>query len=336
MIEVTSSTEIVEAVRSADAAGEPLLILAGGSNVVVSDAGFTGTVLLLRSGGAGSDRLGFGRGHDGRVALTVPAGMVWDDVVDAAVAQGWAGIECLSGIPGSAGATPIQNVGAYGQDVAQTIVEVTAYDRSSGETVALRADDCGFAYRTSRFKGADRWVVLSVSFVLREGGESAPVRYAELARTLGVEPDGRAPLPVVREAVLELRRGKGMVLDPEDPDTRSAGSFFTNPVLDAAAYAELLSRCADLLGPDVKVPSWPAGADRTKVSAAWLIDRAGFHKGHQRGGAAISSKHTLALTNRDHASTAQLLDLAREIRDGVQKTFEVALHPEPVLVGVTL
>lgn len=328
--EVTNAEEIVETVRSADEAGEPLLILAGGSNVVVADAGFAGRVLLLRAGGEG---LRFGRGGDGRVALTVPAGMSWDTVVEAAVAQGWAGIEALSGIPGSAGATPIQNVGAYGQEVAQTIVEVTAYDRESGETRSLRADECGFAYRTSRFKGVDRWVVLSVSFVLYEGGDSMPVRYAELARTLGVDTGDRAPLPLVRDAVLDLRRGKGMVLDADDPDTRSVGSFFTNPVLSAAAYEGLVARCADLLGPDVPVPSWPVGDDR-KVPAAWLIERAGFAKGYRRGRVAISSKHTLALTNSDHGTTAELLDLAREIRDGVVKTFDVVLHPEPVLVGV--
>lgn len=329
--EVTNAEEIIETVRTADEAGEPLLLLAGGSNVVVGDAGFAGHVVLLRAGG---DGLRFGRG-DGRVALTVPAGMAWDSVVEAAVAQGWAGIEALSGIPGSAGATPIQNVGAYGQEVAQTIVEVTVYDRETRETRALRADECGFAYRTSRFKGVDRWVVLSVSFVLYDGGDSMPVRYAELARTLGVDVGDRAPLPLVRDAVLDLRRGKGMVLDPGDPDTRSVGSFFTNPVLPPSGYDDLVARCRELLGPDTVVPSWPAGDD-VKVPAAWLIERAGFAKGYRRGRVAISSKHTLALTNRDHGTTAELLDLAREIRDGVAKTFDVELRPEPVLVGVEL
>ncbi|HEY3503149.1 MAG TPA: UDP-N-acetylmuramate dehydrogenase [Actinocatenispora sp.] len=329
--EVTNAEEIIETVRTADEAGEPLLILAGGSNVVIGDAGFPGHVVLLRAGG---DGLRFGRG-DGRVALTVPAGMTWDSVVEAAVAQGWAGIEALSGIPGSAGATPIQNVGAYGQEVAQTIVEVTVYDRETRQTRALRADECGFAYRTSRFKGVDRWVVLSVSFVLYDGGDSMPVRYAELARTLGVDVGDRAPLPLVRDAVLDLRRGKGMVLDPDDPDTRSVGSFFTNPVLSPAGYDELVARCRELLGPDTAVPSWPAGDD-VKVPAAWLIERAGFAKGYRRGRVAISSKHTLALTNRGHGTTAELLDLAREIRDGVAKTFDVELRPEPVLVGVEL
>ncbi|MGA8116723.1 MAG: UDP-N-acetylmuramate dehydrogenase [Actinocatenispora sp.] len=336
VIEVTNSSDIVDAVRAADQSGERFLILAGGSNVVIGDAGFPGTVLLLRSGGSDSDRLGFGRGGDGRVAVTVPAGMVWDQVVDACVAQGWAGIECLSGIPGSAGATPIQNVGAYGQEVARTIVEVTVYDRETDEVRSLRADECGFAYRTSRFKGVDRWIVLSVSFVLREGGMSTPIRYAQLAGALGVEEGDEAPVPVVREAVLALRQSKGMVLDADDPDTRSVGSFFTNPVLTAERYAALLARCAEQVGPDVAVPSWPEeDGGAAKISAAWLIEKAGFHRGYRRGRVAISSKHTLALTNADGGSTAELLDLAREIRDGVVKAFDVELHPEPVLVGVT-
>ena len=241
VVEVTNSAEAIATVQAADAAGEPLLLLGGGSNAVIADEGFPGTAMLLRTGEEG---IGFGRGGDGRVAVTVPAGMDWDAVVEATVAQGWAGIECLSGIPGAAGATPIQNVGAYGQEVSHTIVEVTAYDRAERRTVSMRADDCGFGYRTSRFKGTDRWVVLSVSFVLREGGESEPVRYEQLARVLDVEVGERVPLPLVRAAVLELRRGKGMVLDPDDPDTRSAGSFFTNPVLSADEFAALSARCA--------------------------------------------------------------------------------------------
>ena len=333
VVEVTNADEIVSVVRDADAAGEPLLLLGGGSNVVVSDEGFPGTAVLLR---AGSDGLGFGRGGDGRVAVTVPAGMDWDAVVEATVAQGWAGIECLSGIPGAAGATPIQNVGAYGQEVSHTIVEVAAYDRVERRRVSFRADECGFGYRSSRFKGNDRWVVLSVAFVLREGGDSEPVRYAELARTLGVDVGDRVPLPLVRSAVLELRRGKGMVLDPADPDTRSAGSFFTNPVLSADEFAELSARCRDLLGADVTVPSWAQPDDAVKVPAAWLIERAGFAKGYGPGPVRISTKHTLALTNADGGSTGQLLELAREIRDGVHKTFGVSLHPEPVLVNASL
>lgn len=328
--EVTSPDEIVAAVRAADAADEPLLVLGGGSNVVVADDGFDGTVLLLRAGQHG---LGFGRGSGGRVAVTVPAGLTWDTAVDACVAQGWAGIECLSGIPGSAGATPIQNVGAYGQQVADTIVEVSVYDRATDRREALRADECGFAYRTSMFKGSPRWVVLSVSFVLRAGGQSEPVRYAELARTLDIEPGATAPVSVVRDAVRQLRRGKGMLLDAADPDTRSVGSFFTNPVLSAADYQQLAARCRDLLGTETSVRSWPADDGGSKVSAAWLIEQAGFTKGYRRGRVAISSKHTLALTNHDHGSTAELLELAREIRDGVAKTFGVTLRPEPVLVG---
>jgi UDP-N-acetylmuramate dehydrogenase len=333
VVEVTNSDEIVATVRAADATGEPLLLLGGGSNVVIADEGFPGTAVLLRTGG---DGLGFGRGGDGRVAMTVPAGMDWDAVVEATIVQGWSGIECLSGIPGAAGATPIQNVGAYGQEVSHSIVEVTVYDRVEQRTVAMRADDCAFGYRSSLFKGNDRWVVLSVAFVLREGGESEPIRYEQLARALGVEVGDRVPLPLVRDAVLELRRSKGMVLDPADPDTRSAGSFFTNPILSADEFAALSARCADLLGADVPVPSWPESGDRVKVPAAWLIERAGFTKGYGPGPVRISTKHTLALTNAGHGSTAELLDLAREVTAGVHKTFGVSLHPEPVLVNTSL
>jgi UDP-N-acetylmuramate dehydrogenase len=262
------------------------------------------------------------------LTLTVEAGETWDDVVAEAVAAGWSGLECLSGVPGSAGATPIQNVGAYGQEVAETITAVRAYDRRTDEVVTLSAADCGFAYRTSIFKHNERWIVLSVDFRLARSPESQPVRYAELARALDVPPGTRAPLAEVREAVLTLRAGKGMVLDPDDPDTYSVGSFFTNPVLDAAAFEALSERAGS-------PPAWPGPDGVVKVSAAWLIERAGFTKGYAGRGVAISSKHTLALTNRG-GTTAALLDLAREIRDGVRDRFGVSLHPEPVLVGCSL
>jgi UDP-N-acetylmuramate dehydrogenase len=319
--------EVVETVRSCSLVGEPVLILSGGSNVVISDAGFPGTALLIRSRGlqvSAEDPTG--------LTITVEAGEPWDEVVAATVAAGWSGLECLSGIPGSAGATPIQNVGAYGQEVAGTIVAVRAYDRVTDELVTLDPEECRFAYRTSIFKHQDRWVVLSVDFRLARSDHSAPIRYTELARALGVPLGGHAPLAEVREAVLALRAGKGMVLDPADPDTYSVGSFFTNPVLDSTGYAGLCERVGELGTP----PSWPGTDGLVKVSAAWLIEKAGFTKGYGGSGVAISSKHTLALTNRGGGTTDALLDLAREIRDGVHERFGVTLYPEPVLVNCCL
>lgn len=313
---------LAEAVREADATGEPLLVLGGGSNLLVSDAGFDGTVLAVRTRGLRE----VAADADG-VRLRVAAGEEWDAVVAATVAQGWSGIEALAGIPGAAGATPIQNVGAYGQEVAQTVVAVEALDRTTGEQVSLSPEECGFAYRHSIFKHQQRWVVTAVHLRLGVGGTGTPVRYGELARALGVEPGGRAPVGEVREAVLALRRGKGMVLDAEDHDTWSAGSFFTNPVLSEAVAAAVL--------PD-DAPRYPAGPGLVKTSAAWLIEHAGFAKGHGAGAATLSTKHTLALTNRGDATAADVVALAREVRDGVQARFGVRLEPEPVLVGLTL
>ncbi|MEU7590060.1 UDP-N-acetylmuramate dehydrogenase [Micromonospora sp. NPDC049230] len=326
IVTATSADEIVRAVR---AANEPVLILAGGSNVVVGEPGFPGTVVLVRSRG-----LGVVAEDAGSVTVRVDAGEPWDDLVAATVANGWAGLECLSGIPGSTGATPIQNVGAYGQEVAETITGVEVYDRVESTRHTIPAADCGFAYRGSIFKYRDRWVVLSVDFRLTRSSLSGPVRYAELARALGVEVGDQVPLADARAAVLRLRAGKGMVLDATDPDTRSVGSFFTNPVLDQATYELLLERSAELGDP----PAWPGADGLVKVSAAWLIDKAGFTKGHPgEGGVSISSKHTLALTNHSGtASTGDLLTLARDIRDTVQARFGVTLHPEPVLINCTL
>ncbi|MCO1596552.1 UDP-N-acetylmuramate dehydrogenase, partial [Micromonospora sp. RHAY321] len=315
IVAANSADEIIRAVQAGD---EPVLILAGGSNVVIGDAGFPGTVVLVRSRG-----LRVVAEDAGSVTVRVEAGEPWDDLVAATVANGWAGVECLSGIPGSTGATPIQNVGAYGQEVAETITGVEVYDRVEGTRQVVPATDCGFAYRGSIFKYRDRWVVLSVDFRLARSPLSGPVRYAELARALGVEVGERVPLADARSAVLRLRAGKGMVLDATDPDTRSVGSFFTNPVLDRATYELLLERAAELGEP----PAWPGVDDTVKVSAAWLIDKAGFAKGHPGpDGVAISSKHTLALTNRSGtARTADLLALAADIRDTVHARFGVTL-----------
>jgi UDP-N-acetylmuramate dehydrogenase len=315
---VADPDEAVATVRTAQANGEPVLILAGGSNVVISDAGFPGHVVLLRTRGVEViDRA------DHHVTVRVAAGEPWDGFVAGTVAEGFAGVECLSGIPGSAGATPIQNVGAYGQEVAQTIVAVRAYDRSADRTVTMSPVECGFAYRSSVFKHNDRWLVLHVDFRLAVSAESAPIRYAELARQLGVEVGDRVPLQQARDTVLKLRAGKGMVLDADDHDTWSVGSFFTNPVLDVL--------------PEAGMPHWPAEGGRVKIPAAWLIERAGFGKGFTRGGGvAVSAKHTLALTNRGEGTTEALLDLARVIRDGVRDRFGIELHPEPVLINCVL
>jgi len=323
-VEATTEREVVDAVHRLDEAGEPVLVLAGGSNLVVADEGVAGTVVKVATRGVAADS------DDpddlaclGAVTATVAAGESWDSLVARAVDSGWVGIEALSGIPGSVGATPIQNVGAYGQEVSDTLAAVRTWDRKEGRLRTFAAADCGFGYRTSRFKEEPgRFVVLDVTFLLKQGTLGAPIKYAELATALGIEQGERAPLADVRAAVLKLRSGKGMVLDPEDHDTWSAGSFFTNPVVAAEAL------------PD-GAPAWPQ-AGGVKTSAAWLIERAGFHKGYGNDRLSLSTKHTLALTNRGDATTADLLALAREIRDGVESRFGIRLVNEPVLVGCEL
>jgi UDP-N-acetylmuramate dehydrogenase len=323
---VTARTddELVAAVRAADESGEPLLVLGGGSNLVVADEGFAGTVVRVATRGISPDVEGEDAVSCGGVLVTVAAGEGWDDLVARAVASGWIGVEALAGIPGSVGATPIQNVGAYGQEVAQTIASVRVWDRTLRGVRTFANADCGFGYRHSRFKAdPQRHVVLSVTFQFRQGDLGAPLEYAELARALGVGRGERAPLVDVREAVLRLRAGKGMVLDADDHDSWSAGSFFTNPFVDPAAL------------PD-GAPAWPQPDGTVKTSAAWLIEHAGFGKGHGSGPVGLSTKHTLALTNRGGASTADLLALARQVRDGVESRFGIRLVNEPVLVGCAL
>jgi UDP-N-acetylmuramate dehydrogenase len=330
MVTAHDDGALLDVVRDADAAEQPLLVLAGGSNVVVADDGFPGTVVRVATRGIESFAM-----TDGRLRLDVAAGENWDELVAACVEQGLSGIEALSGIPGSVGATPIQNVGAYGQEVADVIVGVRALDRLSGEVHELEPEACLFEYRTSVFKrDPGRWLVLRVSFALERTPQSEPIRYAELAGWLGVDIGEHAALDQVREAVLALRRGKGMVLDPADPDTVSAGSFFTNPILRTRDFEAFAARAAERLGADVRPPSWPVEERRLKTSAAWLIERAGFTRGYgDPDGIAISSKHTLALTNRGAGTTAQLVALAREIAGGVHEAFGVQLTPEPVFVG---
>ena len=327
VVEVSDETGLIEAVQSADESGEPVLVVGGGSNLLVSDAGFPGTVVVVRS--RGITLVDCGCGYP---TLEVAAGERWDDVVIRSLEESLAGIECLSGIPGSTGATPVQNVGAYGQEVGDRIERVRVWDRLERRRRTFAAGDCGFGYRTSRFKQERfgdvgvRYVVLSLDLALRPAELSDPIRYAELARVLGVAEGARAPLVEVRSAVLGLRSGKGMVLDDADADTWSAGSFFTNPIVAAEVAAGL----------PPQAPRWPTGDGCIKVPAAWLIQHAGFAPGHGSGAARLSSKHVLAVTNRGGASAAQIVALAAEVRDGVRSAFGILLEPEPTLVGLSL
>jgi UDP-N-acetylmuramate dehydrogenase len=327
LVRVGTTDELVDAVREVDDADEPLLVLGGGSNLVVADDGFPGTVVRVETTGIrieSDDRCG---GANVRVA----AGEPWDDLVAHAVEQGWSGIEALSGIPGSTGATPIQNVGAYGQEVAETVAQVRVWDRRERQVRTLFGSDCGFTYRDSRFKrDPSRFVVLDVLFQLRIADLSEPIRYADLARSLDVELGERVPLADARAAVLDQRRRRGMVLDAADHDTWSCGSFFTNPIFPADEMAALAARAPGL-------PVWDEPDGRRKTSAAWLIERAGFAKGFgSPGPAALSDKHTLAVTNRGSARAADVVALAREIQAGVEDRFGIRLVNEPVLVGLSL
>lgn len=352
-VEASDEASLVAAVRGADEAGEPLLVLGGGSNLVASDAPFAGTVVRVLDADAppaidAACEIGPADAIDpaartplaatcGGAVVDHFAGTSWDRAVAYAVDRELVGIEALSGIPGSVGATPVQNVGAYGQEVAQTITSVRTWDRHAGAVHTFYATDCRFAYRDSIFKhtpyegpaasATGRYVVLSVRFQHRQGSLSAPIRYAELARQLGVEAGERAPSRAVREKVLAIRASKGMVLDPSDHDTWSAGSFFTNPILPDADAAAL----------PADAPRFPAGEGRTKTSAAWLISHAGFERGFSVGPrASLSTKHSLALTNRGGASSADVVALARAVQAGVEERFGVHLEPEPVRLGVDL
>ncbi|WP_416277063.1 UDP-N-acetylmuramate dehydrogenase [Nocardia sp. alder85J] len=321
-----TTDSLVATVRALDAAGIPVLLLAGGSNLLIGDDGFGGVVVRVATTAVefGDDR------------VLAEAGADWDAVVAATVAAGFGGLECLSGIPGSAGATPVQNVGAYGVEVEQTIRRVRLLDRATGDVRWAEPGELGFGYRTSVLKHSSAAVVLAVEFALRPDGTSAPLRYGELARMLDAADGGTRPAAQVRAAVLRLRAGKGMVLDPADHDTWSAGSFFTNPVVPRDQERRILDAIAAHVG-DVTVPTYPA-PDGVKFSAGWLIERAGFAKGFPGpdAPARLSTKHTLALTNRGTATAADLVALARIVRDGVADRFGVRLEPEPVTIGVTL
>ena len=324
-VEVQDEVALAEALGWADQRGRPIWILGGGSNVLISDEGLDGLVVRL------SNR-GLTVMEDGtRARLQIAAGEPWDEVVARAVASGLSGIECLSGIPGFAGATPIQNVGAYGQEIGDVLQNVRAYDRTAGTVVDLTPADCALSYRDSALRREpDRWVVVQVELELAVGG-APEIRYAELQRSLR---DGPITPARVRDTVLALRRGKSMVIDPSDPNRRSAGSFFTNPIVEpaVATAVEQRARARGLLD-ERALPAWPVG-DRIKLAAGWLIEAAGFRKGMRRGAVGISSAHALALVHHGGGTTADLLGLAREIRDGVLDAFGVELRPEPVMLGL--
>jgi UDP-N-acetylmuramate dehydrogenase len=321
LVRVELIEEIREALALAIGDSEPILVLGGGSNLVVRDEGFAGLAIQIA---IDTVRIAM---MDDHAIVSVGAGVVWDHLVAQMCDVRLVGLECLSGIPGLVGATPMQNVGAYGQEVSDTIVLVSAFDRETHEVVEIPAAECDFGYRTSRFRGSDRWIVLEVVFRLARGRRSAPIRYPELQKALGVPEGGSAPLQAVRDTVIALRRGKGMVVDPNDPDSRSAGSFFTNPIIDATQLAAFEAR----LGGG-KYPSWPTAGGKTKLAAAWLIERAGFAKGYTRGRVGISSKHALALVNRGGATTRELLEVAREIQVSVREKLGIELSPEPIIV----
>lgn len=315
-----NETEIVEAVRQSDLENVELLVLGGGSNVVVADDGFRGRVLLVKSKGyeVTADACG-------GAIVTVQAGQPFDELIEQTIGERWSGLESLSGIPGTVGATPIQNVGAYGQEVGDWIYRVRAFDRQAGHMQTFAPAECAFGYRDSRFKqSAGRYVVVDVTFQLRLGQPSAPVMYTELAKNLGVEVGKRSTASAVRSEVLRLRASKGMVLDALDHDTWSVGSFFTNPVV-----SELFS---NRLSPDA--PRWAQMTGGVKLSAAWLVEQAGFGKGFSLNNrASLSTKHALAITNRGDATAEDILELARHIRRQVHAKFAVDLELEPQLVG---
>jgi UDP-N-acetylmuramate dehydrogenase len=330
LAEVEEECDLVESLRWAAREALPVALLGGGSNTVVADDGFDGLVVRVALRG-----IDVRAGHaDDSVLVTAAAGESWDDLVDTAVGEGLAGIECLAGIPGTVGATPIQNVGAYGQEVAETIASVRALDRATLATRELVPAECGFGYRSSVFRREPgRFIVLAVTFRLSTGAPGC-ARYPEVARALEVAaaaPEAQA----VRDAVLALRRSKSMVLDPDDENRRSAGSFFVNPVIDHRAADEAIRRtlASGVVARADDVPRFAVGDDRAKLSAAWLVEHAGFPKGTRRGAVGISSRHSLALVHHGGGTTAELVALAREIRIAVAARFGVALQPEPVFLG---
>lgn len=331
-VEAAIEDDVALAVRDAEAHGDPLFVLGGGSNVVVGDGGFAGLVVKMATRGIRVERDG------DRMIVDVAAGEEWDAFVARAVDEGWSGLEGMSGIPGLVGATPMQNVGAYGEEVADTIVRVRAFDRHAGVFADIAGRDCGFAYRTSKFKTSDRWIIVRVAFTLRADGGESGVRYPELANALQLREGGTAPARTIRDTVLRLRRAKGMVVDAADPDSVSAGSFFVNPVVDDAGLRDVERRVHEggLAREGETMPRFAMPSGTWKLSAGWMIERAGFPKGFGDGAVGVSRKHALALVHRGGGTTRELLDLARAIRDAVEARFGLVLVPEPVLVGCAL
>ncbi|MFY8230596.1 MAG: UDP-N-acetylmuramate dehydrogenase [Candidatus Nanopelagicus sp.] len=322
IVHAHTEDELVEFVKAADKAGEQVLILGGGSNLLISDAGFAGTVIRVESKGNALDYDACSGGM-----IEVSAGEDWDKFVALTIEKGFADLESLSGIPGTIGGAPIQNIGAYGHEVSETIARVKAYDRTKGEITTFTNEQCRFSYRNSVFKAeAGRYVILNVTFQLRKGEQSLPITYAELAKFLSINIGDRAPVVEVRKAVLQLRGRKGMLIDAGDVNSNSAGSFFVNPILN--------KEIADKLPADA--PRWPQTDGRVKTSAAWLMEHAGVSKGEKLAGAQISSKHVLALTNSGDATAGDIVELAKMARAKVFEKFGVKLEAEVQLVGLDL
>jgi UDP-N-acetylmuramate dehydrogenase len=325
---VRAENDLIDALAFADREQLPVFVMGGGSNLLVADEGYAGLVVRIAI-----------EGIDWREdAVTACAGEDWDAFVSQCVERNLAGVECLSGIPGLVGGTPVQNVGAYGQEVSETIVSVRAFDLRAGRTVELSNAGCGFAYRTSIFNTTerDRYIVLAVTYRLKPGGEPA-LRYPDL-KNFFAGATREPSLAEAREAVRTIRSRKGMVISPDDPDSRSAGSFFKNPVITRDEFERLeeSAKALRLIGNQERVPHFAASDGKLKVPAAWLIEHAGFHKGYARGRAGISSKHTLAIVNRGGATAREVLELTREIQDRVQDRFQIRLLPEPVFVGIDM
>lgn len=319
LIRAESEAQLIAEIESADASQEPLLIIGGGSNLLISDQGFQGTVIKVETSGNSYEIDACSGGM-----LQVAAGVSWDEFVAFTLEKGLANLESLSGIPGTVGAAPIQNIGAYGHEVSEVIARVRTYDRQAKAIKTFTAAECGFTYRSSLFKeSGDRYVILDVTFHLRNGEESLPIAYPELARELNVRIGDRAPIEKVREAVLALRKRKGML---EGLGIHSAGSFFTNPVVSPSIASQL--------PPDA--PSWPQEDGRVKLSAAWLIENSGSQKGERHGGAAISELHVLALTNKDGATAQEIIELAQRVQARVKDAFGITLDPEVRVVGAAL
>lgn len=319
-LSVESEADLAEALKIAETNDIKVFILGGGSNILVSDDGFDGLVLQIALKGIAAEKA-----EDGRVIVTAAAGEDWDSFVEYCVDRGYSGVECLSGIPGLVGGTPVQNVGAYGQDVSETIVEVRCLDRTTRNIVTLSNAECGFSYRSSIFNSTekDRFIVLAVKYALNVEGVPK-LAYRDLIEYFG---NASPSLNEVREAVLAIRRSKSMVIDAGDPNAKSAGSFFKNPVIPIARYASLAANS------EISVPSFKAGPGTVKIPAAWLIEHSGFGKGFTLGNVGISSKHSLAIINRGGASASEILELRSMIRQRVRQKFALELETEPVFVG---